>query len=174
MVKKKSFDNFNHLNIYLIESFLDIEYIEYVELIQHSLFKNMKIQLIKYLLLLNDQNDDFCIDEDILTKYQLIKNKDDILNLINYNQLINDIDYRIRKTINKDTNSFIYDYKFKQQAFKKCLLRHDILYCDIYLMLEKCTYYFNKYQNNLKKNLNEVINLKLDNIQSELKNINKH
>jgi len=170
MSKKKVFENFNHFNSYLIENFLDIQYIEYIELIQPSLFKKFNIKLIRYLFSLNEKYDEFCIDENTFIEYKLINNKNDISKLINYNELDNDTDFRVRKSIIKDQNKIIFEYKFTQYAFKKCLLRSNILYCDLYLIFEKCRFHFDIYQNNLKKNLNSVINAKLDNIYSELKN----
>ena len=53
MTKKKTFDNFNEFNVYLIQNFMDLKFIEYVENIHHSLFRHIKLQTIKFLLSLN-------------------------------------------------------------------------------------------------------------------------
>jgi hypothetical protein len=170
MTKKKSFDNFNEFNIYLVQNSMDLNYIEYIENIHHSLFKHLKLNTIKYLLSLNDKIDDFCIDETTLRTYSLINNTISINDLITKNNLIHDKDYRVRKKNNKDTKQLESEYKFTSYAFKKCLLTFNSLYIDIYLALEQCMYNYNLYQNKLKQSLNAIINVKLDKIYDELKN----
>jgi hypothetical protein len=170
MTKKNSFDNFNEFNIYLVQNSMDLNFLEYIEYIHHSLFKHLKLNTIKYLFSLNDNIFDFSIDENILQTYSLINNNTLINDLIIKNNLIHDKDYRVRKKNNKDTKQLESEYKFTPFAFKKCLLYSNHLYIDIYLTLEQCMYNFNLYQNKLKHSLNAIINVKLDKIYDELKN----
>jgi hypothetical protein len=173
MTKKKTFDNFNEFNVYLIQNFMDLKFIEYVENIHHSLFRHIKLQTIKFLLSLNEQNDEYCIDEIILQTYSLINNINDkksIEELINNNNLIHDKDYRVRKKNNKENKQLELEYKFTPYAFKKILLSSNNLYIELYLVLEKSMFYYNIYQNKLKQALNAVVNVKLDKIYDELKN----
>lgn len=170
-MKKNKFDNFDEYNIYLVKNLIDNNFIKYIEDISFSLFNHIKIDTIKYLLSLHEKLDDFCIDENILEKFNLIiKNNDNINvnNLINNFNLKYDIDYRIRKKIiNNDTQN---EYKFTPTAFKKCLIKSNNLFLEIYLFLDKSIFYYDKYQFNLKNNMNTIINYKLDNIYKELKN----
>ena len=173
MTKKKTFDNFNEFNVYLIQNFMDLKFIEYVEHIHHSLFRHIKLQTIKFLLSLNEQNDEYCIDEIILQTYSLINNINDkksIEELINNNNLIHDKDYRVRKKNNKENKQLELEYKFTPYAFKKILLSSNNLYIELYLVLEKSMFYYNVYQIKLKQALNAVVNVKLDKIYDELKN----
>lgn len=173
MTKKKTFDNFNEFNVYLIQNFMDLKFIEYVEHIHHSLFRHIKLQTIKFLLSLNEQNDEYCIDEIILQTYSLINNindKNSIEELINKNNLIHDKDYRVRKKNNKENKQLELEYKFTPYAFKKILLSSNNLYIELYLVLEKSMFYYNIYQIKLKQALNAVVNVKLDKIYDELKN----
>lgn len=170
-MKKNKFDNFNEYNIYLVKNLIDINFIKYIEDIHFSLFNHIKIDIFKYLLSLHEKSEEFCIDENILEKYNLIiKNNDkkDINALINNFNLKYDIDYRIRKKIINNTT--LNEYKFNPNSFKKCLIKTNDLFIDIYLILDKCVFYYDKYQFNLKNNMNAVINYKLDNIYRELKN----
>lgn len=170
-MKKNKFDNFNEYNIYLVKNLIDINFIKYIDDIHYSLFNHIKIDTIQYLFSLHEKLDDFCIDENILEKYNLIIKDEDKKNiniLITKFNLKNDIDYRIRKKIiNNDTQ---YEYKFNPISFKKCLIKSNDLFIEIYLFLDKCIFYYDKYQFNLKNNMNAVINNKLDNIYKELKN----
>jgi len=170
-MKKNKFDNFDEYNIYLVKNLIDHNFMKYIENIHFSLFNYIKIDTIKFLLSLHEKIDEFCIDELILEKYSLIiKNdkKDDLHNLINKFNLKYDIDYRIRKKIiNNDIQN---EYKFSPIAFKKCLIKSNDLFLEIYLILDKCIFYYDKYQFNLKNNMNTIINTKLDNIYKELKN----
>lgn len=165
--KKILFKNFEDFNIYLVNFNIKITIIDYIKCIHLYLFKHVDINLLTDFL--NYCKDDmiFSIDSEILLKYRLITNLDEITikEFIDKYKLHIDSDYRIRK-INKKSiiNNNLQDYKFTPRVLKRCLLQSNIEYIDYYLLIENCILHYTNYQTNLFNKLGFIQDIKLDNL----------
>ena len=167
--------NATEYNDYLIKNNKRLTIIEYVKDV-NSMFNKLDINFMNEFMELVER-DDMCISHEYLKKYEVVSAKNtssnDILKMLGYRNLKEDIDFNLRQESQVRKNGSIVEktvYYLTPDAFKKCLIGSNKTdkYADYFLLLEKCIKFYNQYQ--LKLNQTEISRLidKLDESNNKL------
>jgi phage anti-repressor protein len=134
------FNNIKEYNTYLSSKLINLELFDYVINVQELFYKEYNVELLKYLLTLENDNT-YTVDFYELINFGIIKknSEKEIKKIIKEFALIENEDYFIN--INNE-------YKFTNLALKICLVqtKHTDKYARHYMLLEKIYYNYQNYQ----------------------------
>jgi hypothetical protein len=193
MDKIKSIDS---LNTYLVSNLKKINIIEYIKIVYEKLYSHLELEniLIQSEHLNNTLNNSdeykYSIIEEIfnltirksyvLTELDLIR-----YNLLNENYIDEDInilfkkcnlilerDYRIRKVSIKNSSKNTISYKLTSIGLKKCLINKYENYLTYSILLDDWIYNYYRYQDELIKVLISINDMRLEYMETKIKNSN--
>ena len=178
MTKESIHHEILSFNKLIIESNTTITIRQYIDYINATHY-NINITFIDELFELVSR-DDCCIPHTYLKKYKISKltsGSNDVIKLFNKNNFIQDIEYSVRQLAERIKNGNLITnniYYLRPDAFKKLLMRtrNTKVYCDYYILLERCIKYYNDLQLERFKLNEQSLLTKLDITNAKLYELN--
>ena len=179
-----TFKNINEYNNYLADKLTKYTIDEYFKQIIKHFNKSIDITFMDYFLTLIEREDEFCVKHDKLIEYGVISERKDnshIKRCIDSYEFVENIDYvvltpqrwGVKREGRGGSNGNAKQYEMKPHAFKMCLMRskNTKAYAKYYMELEKCFYYYNKYQIKYQKVLLSGKDTKIDDLNKKVDDV---
>jgi hypothetical protein len=173
----QEFNNMEEVMKYIVykEDFM-FTFEDYMRYIKNKFKPKMDLSFMKYFMEICEKQNEFCIHHIKLKEYGVITNIDTsakIQRCLDQSNLIKDEHYLVSNVGHQDKchgGSNKKEYYLTPDAFKICLGRskNEIKYMLYYVFLEKCVYYYDKY-NNIKIEKDRELERKMYEIKMEKK-----